>query len=193
MEEADKQHFGLTLGQRYINIYYTDWGAGDVFLDETGKLKINFDRIGIKSILSQRAASQLSPAPEGMEFINRAVYLDDGQLVIVEDANVGEDGITRFNIFREHEPRILVTNATISSEASIDLRSLTLVNEWFKFKNNLPITADAIRMIRGRHRVTHCYNCTNSGLDNKKHYECNSCGWIMCPSCGACGCGYAGS
>ena len=193
MEETDKQHFGLVLGQKYIHIYYPEWGTGDVFLAKSGKLKINFGRSGIKSILNQGAASKLSLAPEGIEFLNRPVYLDDGQLVILEDATLDSDGMTEIKIFREYEPRILVTNATISSEASLDIRSMTLMNEWFKFKKNLPITANAIRLSIAQHRVTHCYNCTNSGLDNKKHYECNSCGWIMCPSCGACGCGYAGS
>lgn len=42
-----------------------------------------------------------------------------------------------------------------------------------------------------RFRVTHCYNCKR-GLDSRQHAKCSRCGWITCPGCGACGCGYAG-
>lgn len=41
MEETNKQHFGLVLGQKYIHIRYSEWGTGDVFLATSGKLKIN--------------------------------------------------------------------------------------------------------------------------------------------------------
>jgi hypothetical protein len=40
-------------------------------------------------------------------------------------------------------------------------------------------------------RVTHCYAC-KTGLDSRQHTNCASCGWIICPACGACGCGYVG-
>ena len=39
------------------------------------------------------------------------------------------------------------------------------------------------------HRVTVCFSCRES-LDNSIDIECNSCGWIICDRCGACGCGY---
>jgi len=39
------------------------------------------------------------------------------------------------------------------------------------------------------HRESHCYNC-KSAVDNKFDVECIACGWIVCNSCGACGCGY---
>ena len=38
-------------------------------------------------------------------------------------------------------------------------------------------------------RITHCYNCKR-GLDSRAHARCSRCGWIVCPSCGSCGCGY---
>lgn len=38
-------------------------------------------------------------------------------------------------------------------------------------------------------RFTHCYACKEE-LDNLHGDECNSCGWIVCNFCGACGCGY---
>jgi hypothetical protein len=41
------------------------------------------------------------------------------------------------------------------------------------------------------YRVTHCYACKRH-LDGEVHPECRGCGWIMCPDCGACGCGYLG-
>jgi hypothetical protein len=40
------------------------------------------------------------------------------------------------------------------------------------------------------HRSTRCYGCKSS-LNNFLHLECSACGWIMCPNCGACGCGYS--
>jgi hypothetical protein len=40
-----------------------------------------------------------------------------------------------------------------------------------------------------KHRTTHCYAC-KAELDNSWDTECNSCDWIICPTCGACGCGY---
>ncbi len=38
-------------------------------------------------------------------------------------------------------------------------------------------------------RVTHCYACKRH-LDGSVHGACRRCGWIRCPLCGACGCGY---
>jgi len=43
--------------------------------------------------------------------------------------------------------------------------------------------------LTSRHRITHCWNCKKP-LDNESYSECDSCGWITCPSCGACGCNY---
>jgi len=40
-------------------------------------------------------------------------------------------------------------------------------------------------------RHTHCYQC-REGLNNLSNVECARCGWIKCPHCGACGCGYHG-
>lgn len=43
--------------------------------------------------------------------------------------------------------------------------------------------------IRYRRRLTHCMNCRES-LDSEVHIlECRHCAAIVCPSCGACGCG----
>lgn len=39
-------------------------------------------------------------------------------------------------------------------------------------------------------RVTHCYKCQQS-LDSLYMEICPKCGWIICPHCGACGCGYS--
>jgi hypothetical protein len=40
--------------------------------------------------------------------------------------------------------------------------------------------------LRSRRRAR-CWNC-HKFLDNYEHFECRSCGWILC-GCGACGCG----
>jgi hypothetical protein len=42
---------------------------------------------------------------------------------------------------------------------------------------------------RKPHRSAVCFDCTTS-LDNFLHRECSACGWIVCPNCGACGCGF---
>ena len=34
-------------------------------------------------------------------------------------------------------------------------------------------------------RISHCWECKNT-VDNKFDYECESCRWIVCASCGAC-------
>ena len=39
------------------------------------------------------------------------------------------------------------------------------------------------------HRTIGCYAC-KSGLDNEIDLECPRCSWIICTSCGACGCGH---
>jgi hypothetical protein len=38
-------------------------------------------------------------------------------------------------------------------------------------------------------RVATCWNCQTC-LDTEQHELCQKCGWIKCPVCGACGCGY---
>jgi hypothetical protein len=40
-----------------------------------------------------------------------------------------------------------------------------------------------------RHRASHCYRC-KTPVDSQWHAMCPACGWISCPQCGACGCGY---
>jgi uncharacterized paraquat-inducible protein A len=42
-------------------------------------------------------------------------------------------------------------------------------------------------------RRPHCFRC-KAALDSKRHSKCPKCnGWIVCPSCGACGCHYDAS
>jgi hypothetical protein len=38
-------------------------------------------------------------------------------------------------------------------------------------------------------RLTRCYRCKEI-LDPRIHPTCWACGWMKCPACGACGCGY---
>jgi hypothetical protein len=49
-------------------------------------------------------------------------------------------------------------------------------------------SSKGVRNSRKR-RKTHCYNCPTN-LDNIVDLEHIDCGWIICGSCGACGCGY---
>jgi hypothetical protein len=45
------------------------------------------------------------------------------------------------------------------------------------------------KLFNKNHRNSVCYQC-HSTVDNIDHFECVLCDWIICPSCGACGCGY---
>lgn len=38
-------------------------------------------------------------------------------------------------------------------------------------------------------RTTVCYSCHKT-ISSDINLKCNSCGWIVCSSCGVCGCGY---
>lgn len=40
-------------------------------------------------------------------------------------------------------------------------------------------------------RTTVCYSCHRT-ISNDINLICNTCGWIICPMCGMCGCGYDG-
>ncbi len=41
-------------------------------------------------------------------------------------------------------------------------------------------------------RASYCWNCKQP-VDNSIDLECSGCGWIICGSCGACGCTYGAS
>jgi hypothetical protein len=51
-----------------------------------------------------------------------------------------------------------------------------------------PRQAERVDRCRGG-RVIHCYRC-KTGLDDSIHSTYGTCGWMECPACGACGCGY---
>jgi hypothetical protein len=42
------------------------------------------------------------------------------------------------------------------------------------------------------HRESVCYRC-GEPVDNRVDLECTACGWIVCHSCAACGCGHEAS
>jgi hypothetical protein len=42
---------------------------------------------------------------------------------------------------------------------------------------------------RKKSRASYCWNCRQP-VDNSIDLECSGCGWIICGSCGACGCTY---
>ncbi len=39
-----------------------------------------------------------------------------------------------------------------------------------------------------KHRITHCWQCKEGGLNSRQHTIHEFCGAIICPQCGACGC-----
>ena len=89
-----------------------------------------------------------------------------------------EDKIGVFRAANEHKESLrlvlLHKNFLIRKGISVDGRSLIAV---------------AGDMQKARRR-TGCYSC-RSTLDNFVDLECSACRWIMCPHCGACGCGYS--
>jgi len=46
------------------------------------------------------------------------------------------------------------------------------------------------RRSKSKNKQTHCYSC-KSEIDSRYDIECVACGWIVCNTCGACGCGYS--
>ena len=48
------------------------------------------------------------------------------------------------------------------------------------------------RRAGGRKRASVCWNCKQP-VNNAIDFECSACHWIICGSCGACGCTYGGS
>ena len=65
---------------------------------------------------------------------------------------------------------------------------LSLVQKRHKqFLENAGLATSEIRKAKGRHRTNNCWNCGQL-VDNSIHLECLTCGWIICDSCGACGC-----
>jgi hypothetical protein len=51
--------------------------------------------------------------------------------------------------------------------------------------------APETRKARKKNRASYCWNCKQP-VDNSIDLECSACGWIICGSCGACGCTYGG-
>jgi len=54
--------------------------------------------------------------------------------------------------------------------------------------NGKPLAGNQPAKHRGE---THCFSC-GIQLGKNAVTECIACGWKICPSCGACGCGYIG-
>ena len=60
-----------------------------------------------------------------------------------------------------------------------------------QFLNDAGRVAPATRKARKKNRSSNCWNCKQP-VDNSIDLECVACGWIICGSCGACGCTYGG-
>ncbi|MCS6924492.1 MAG: hypothetical protein NZ578_01195 [Candidatus Binatia bacterium] len=59
-----------------------------------------------------------------------------------------------------------------------------------RFLRELGIKADPpLRRVPRVPRTATCWRCSRD-LDNAVDPECGQCEWIVCPNCGACGCGY---
>lgn len=60
-----------------------------------------------------------------------------------------------------------------------------------EFLENAGRTAPQTVKARKENRASYCWNCKRP-VDNSIDLECSGCGWIICGSCGACGCTYGG-
>lgn len=184
------KHFGLIVGRSYVHAEYSKWGQGVVFIDKAGHLKIDFSGAGIKRVLSESSAAKLKLLPAGFKYFNKPARMSDGQLVVVMSGEISLGGDEVYKVFREIEPRLLQVRDGLVPVTVKDMRVLALMNDFFKFTKNLPLNANGIRMSpRRARRTSHCYNCKETGLDSSTDFECASCNWIICPVCGACGCG----
>lgn len=189
MVESNK-NFGLIEGRSYVHEDYNEWGHGVFFIDKNGSLKIDFSRAGIKSILSFKSAGKLKMLPEKFMYFNKPAKLIDGRLVVLMGGEISPEGDEFYTVFSEIEPRVFHVNGDLTPVIVKDQAVMSLMNNFFKFKRKLPLNANGIRMVRRRsQRITHCYNCKESRLDSNTDFECASCGWIICPACGACDCG----
>lgn len=188
MTDNDKS-LGLIEGRCYVHEDYPKWGHGVFFIDKTGSLKIDFSQAGIKSVLSRASAGKLRILPTRFKYFNKPARLADGQLVVLMGGKVGSTGDEVYTVFRDSEPRIAHVTEEMTPVEVKNQAVYSLMNDFFRFKKNLPSNTNGIRMASSRsRRITHCYNCKESGLDNSTDFECVSCNWIICPVCGACGC-----
>jgi len=126
-----------------------------------------------ESILSERAFGEKPP----MQFDEACRYLA-GEGIPFNS----EDAFGVFLTANEHKQRRRLVELQVELHRS------------FLAKRGLPTGGRSLVVgaadIQKAHRYASCYNCYISELDNSVHLECSACGWIMCPKCGACGCGY---
>ena len=47
-----------------------------------------------------------------------------------------------------------------------------------------------VNSVTSFHRINHCYSCKRP-VDNAFDVECGTCNWIVCSTCGSCGCGFS--
>lgn len=73
-------------------------------------------------------------------------------------------------------------------------RRLVELHRSFLVRRGIPVEGRSLVAlatdIQKAHGATGCYSCRSSP-DDFVHLECAACRWIMCPTCGACGCGYS--
>lgn len=89
--------------------------------------------------------------------------------------------------------KVCVGIATIEQleQEARDRRRKAVISAHAGFLKARGLDNKGTRQITREHRVTHCYACKEH-LDNAIDVECAACGWIICGTCGACGCGYPG-
>lgn len=97
------------------------------------------------------------------------------------------------NKFSKFQPEIARTkiSSAISEEDALNavqayLSFLHSAHNSFTIENRPSLTLSRYTT----ERETHCYNCKKH-LSSAINFSCGSCQWIVCPNCGACGCGYS--
>lgn len=145
----------------------------------------NGERASAEIKLLQRIETRLL---EESESERKRKLIEDTRNLVFDNAcrelkkhGISPVGLTREEIIRKakicKEPeRLAGLHRTFLEGLNITLADKHLIDP---IKNSTP-----------NRRLTHCYNC-RKGLDNLVDLECSACNWIVCPNCGACGCGYS--
>jgi hypothetical protein len=90
-------------------------------------------------------------------------------------------------VISESEYEGLIERDRIAHETVLrEKHKAFLVSKGIQFEEQADVLQ---RLYKKHHRSARCYSC-KTHVDNEVDYECSVCLWIVCPHCGACGCGH---
>lgn len=105
-----------------------------------------------------------------------------GEILAYYEGQYSKVKITRI---REHE-ELNTINDEYEVKTFIDFK---YIGQYKKGEFNSESFDTFIKMSKQLDRKTHCWKC-NHDLDEQVNDICDSCGWMICYSDGACGCLY---